>query len=195
MDLGRISGSLLTTARLPEARQSCFDDALWRDLSARIAAAYRMTENEAARLASNRTARLVAAIPFLAGCDHPERTALEHLSTFVLSSTESCKRIFDHDESDNVSPAARLAPIADFQGGDRAVIEEGMARLAMIMANGYQKDLEKDKASGEYNPILAGAWKHETLAETFRISSRKKGSSPLDPVMTSDDALRDFWKQ
>jgi hypothetical protein len=172
-----------------------FNDQLWNELSRKTAKAFRMWPWTAAKLKKNRTARLIAALPFIAGCEHPERTALAHLATFVLASSESCKRVFDHDASDNASPTARLAPIADFQGGDRAVIEEGMARLAMIMANGYQKDLEKDKASGEYNPILAGAWKHETLAETFRTSSREKGSSPLDSVMTSDDALRDFWKQ
>jgi len=135
----------------------------------------------------------VAAIPFLAGCDHPERTALEHLSTFVLSSTESCRRIFDHDESDNVSPAARLAPIADFQGGDRAVIEEGMARLAMIMANGYQKDLEKDKASGEYNPILDGKWDYRKMAESFIENRKQNRSSFFNAEIPLEEIPGTFW--
>lgn len=170
-----------------------FNDQLWDELSGKTARAFRMLPWTAAKLRKNRTARLIAALPFVAGCEHPERTALAHLATFVLASSESCKRVFDHDESDNVSPTARLAPIADFQGGDKAVIEEGMARLAMIMANGYRKDLEKDKASGEYNPILAGAWKHEDMKKKLTI--KKAETSALDQIMTSDEVLREFWKQ
>ena len=170
-----------------------FNDQLWDELSGKTAKAFRMLPWTAAKLKKNRTARLIAALPFVAGCEHPERTALAHLATFVLASSESCKRVFDHDASDNASPTARLAPIADFQGGDKAVIEEGMARLAMIMANGYQKDLEKDKASGEYNPILAGAWKHEEMASKFKATRKTKSSSALDSEISAEDALLNFW--
>jgi len=170
-----------------------FDDQLWDELSGKTAKAFRMLPWTAAKLKNNRTARLIAALPFIAGCEHPERTALAHLATFVLASSESCKRVFDHDESDNVTPTARLAPIADFQGGDKAVIEEGMARLAMIMANGYKKDLEKDKKNGEYNPILAGAWKHEELASKFKAAQKSTSTRALDSEISADDALLNFW--
>lgn len=172
-----------------------FSDQLRDELSGKTAKAFRMWPWTAAELKKNRTARLIAALPFIAGCEHPERTALAHLATFVLASSESCKRVFDHDESDNASPTARLAPIADFQGGDKAVIEEGMARLAMIMANGYQKDLEKDKKSGEYNPILAGAWKHETMASGLKSAITTEAVKTIDSVMTKDEALRSYWAQ
>ena len=172
-----------------------FDDQLWDELSGKTAKAFRMLPWTAAKLKNNRTARLIAALPFIAGCEHPERTALAHLATFVLASSESCKRVFDHDESDNVTPTARLAPIADFQGGDKTVIEEGMARLAMIMANGYKKDLEKDKKSGEYNPILAGAWKHEEMSASFMTRRQTKGREVLDTEMSTDEVLRAFWSE
>lgn len=172
-----------------------FNDQLWDELSRKTSKAFKMRPWTAAKLKKNRTARLIAALPFIAGCEHPERTALAHLATFVLASSGSCKRVFDHDESDNVSPTARLAPIADFQGGDKAVIEEGLARLAMILANGYQKDLEKDKASGEYNPILAGVWKHESMAMSFKSTIATETVKAIDSVMTKDEALRTYWKQ
>ena len=170
-----------------------FNDQLWDELSRKTAKAFRMWPWTAAKLKKNRTAMLIAALPIIAGCEHPERTALAHLATFVLASSKSCKRVFDHDESDNASPTDRLAPIADFQGGDKAVIEEGMARLAMIMANGYRKDLEKDKASGEYNPILAGAWKHEEMAKALKSAKVSKASAAVDAQMTKEEALDAFW--
>jgi hypothetical protein len=169
-----------------------FSDKIWKELAEKTASAYRMDEAEGAKLLGNRTARLIAAIPFAAGCDHPERTALAHLSTFVLASSESCRRIFDHDRSDDADPLARLAPIADFVGGDRAVIDRGMSLLAVIMTNGYEKDIEKDRKSGEYNPILAGAWKAEETKE--KILGETKFTVALDKTMNGNDVRGVFWE-
>lgn len=172
-----------------------FDDQNWENLSRKTSKAFKMWPLSARKLKANRTARLIAALPFLAGCEHPERTALSHLATFVLASSKPCRKVFDHDASDNASPTARLAPIADFQGGDKAVIEEGMARLAMIMANGYKKDLEKDKKSGEYNPILAGAWKHESMISSFNSAAPSAAKEKLDAAMPLGEVLRAYWHQ
>lgn len=168
-----------------------FSEEIWKELAGKIASAYRMGEAEGARLLRNRTARLIAAIPFVAGCDHPERTALAHLSTFVLASSEACRRVFDHDKSDDADPLARLAPIADFAGGDRTVIDRGMSLLAVIMTNGYEKDLEKDKRSGEYNPILAGAWKAEETRK--KLFAKGNEDSSFDAIITAEEASNVFW--
>jgi hypothetical protein len=175
--------------------QNSFGTDLWKELASQVAAAFRLSKEEAAKLQDNKTARLIAAIPYLAGCDHPARTALAHLGTFLLASSASCKKVFDHDPSDDKSPTARLAPIADFVGGDKAIIAEGMNRLAMIMANGYRKDVEKDKKSGEYNPVGAAVWKTEELHARYLSTAKSAASTALDPVMTAEEAVRFFWDQ
>lgn len=166
--------------------QTRFDDKIWQDLAQRIAEAFNMPADKAAKFAANKTARLVAAIPYVAGCDHPDRTALAHLSTFILASSESCRHIFDHAPADDASPTARLAPIADFQGGDLKVIAQGMDLLAAIMINGYKRDVEKDRKSGEYNPFNLGNWSEKA----FTIAA---ASSLLDPIMTKEEAILTFW--
>lgn len=174
---------------------SSFPPELWSGLAAQIAAAFRLTPEEASRLEANRTARLVAAIPFAAGCAHPERTALSHLATFLLAGSPSCARVFDHEPSDDADPLLRLAPIADFLGGDPAVIDRGMRLLALVMANGYRKDLEKDKTSGEYNPLLSMAWDYEATAGKLRaaLEADAKAAAALDDVMSAEEAVRGFW--
>lgn len=173
--------------------QTLFDDKIWQDLAKRVADAFQMSADKAARLGANKTARLIAAIPYVAGCDHPDRTALAHLSTFILASSESCRRIFDHRLSDDASPTARLAPIADFQGGDKKVIAQGMDILAAIMVNGYKKDIEKDKKSGEYNPVLSGAW--TTIAEkTGQYSGADQPVGSAYSSLISEEEVRGgFW--
>lgn len=167
--------------------QTIFDDKIWQDLAQRVADAYQMPAEKATRLRANKTARLIAAIPYVAGCDHPDRTALAHLSTFVLASSDSCRRIFDHQPSDDASPTARLAPIADFQGGDKKVIAQGMDLLAAVMVNGYKRDVEKDRKSGEYNPILAGTWSDSTIAASHLPSSA------FSSIMPAEEAIVAFW--
>jgi hypothetical protein len=108
-----------------------------------------------------------------------------------MASAESCKKVFDHDPSDNLSPTARLTPIADFEGGDKAVLTEGMNRLALIMVNGYKKDLEKDKQSGEYNPILAKSWDYEAIVARLSVG---KVPSPLDSIIPAEAVTKTFWQ-
>lgn len=171
-----------------------FDEERWTGLSARIAEAFRMSEKEAAAFAANRTARLVAAIPFAAGCEEAERTALEHLSTFVLASTPSCRHVFDHKAADDRDPLARLAPIADFRGGDPAVIDRGMRLLAIIMISGYRRDLDKDRKSGEYNPLLSAAWNADKTIEGL-VAGLADGSALPFGYMTPETAKVTFWNE
>ena len=60
-------------------------------------------------------------------------------------------------------PRIRLEPISHFIGGNRSVLDEGMARLGLAMPGGYQRDQGKDTASGEYNPLNAGIWDYDTI--------------------------------
>ncbi len=65
--------------------------------------------------------------------------------------------------ADDGDPLIRLERISHFIGGNRSVLDEGMARLGLAMPGGYQRDQGKDTARGEYNPLNAGIWDYDTI--------------------------------
>lgn len=153
-----------------------------------------MTADEAARFRDNRVARLVGLLPFAAGCDDAERTALAHLAAFVVANRGGARAVFDHAPSDDVDPLARLSTIADFSGGDPGILARGMALLGLCMLAGYRRDAAKDAASGEYNPINSGAWDSGRVEAALLADARAVEPASLDPIMTETQALGTFWE-
>jgi hypothetical protein len=133
----------------------------------------------------------VAALPFLAGCREAERTALAHLAVFVLAESEAARRIFDHKPEDDFDVLARLKPISDFEGGDPSVIDQGMKALAVLLIEGYKRDVASDKAKGWYNPVGSGAWAPEKLLPALRSSIDASGTSESRAFV--EGALEDGW--
>jgi hypothetical protein len=124
-----------------------------------------MTQKEKERLREGRIAKLIAAIPFLAGCEDAERTAVAHLGTYLLSVRET-KPYFNARPEDGASPLERLRLGSNFKGGDQRIIERGLCLLALNMVSDYKRDIEEDERLGKYNPIAAGAWDFEdTVAD------------------------------
>jgi hypothetical protein len=123
-----------------------------------------MTEHERQRFRRGMVAKLIAAIPFLAGCEDAERTAVSHLGTYLLSVRET-KPYFNARPEDGASPLERLRLGSNFKGGDQRIIEKGLCLLALNMVSDYQNDIEEDERLGKYNPIAAGAWDFKTMVE------------------------------
>ncbi|MDR2177565.1 MAG: hypothetical protein LBP20_05925 [Treponema sp.] len=129
----------------------------WEKLCGAIAETFRFTARERAEFSRNATARLIGAIPFAAGCDEAERTALAHLAVY-MTEIRGGSLIGAHTPADNASLLARLRLIASFKGGDRRVIDHGMNRLALIMIRGYERSRAEDARQGIYNPLNDGSW-------------------------------------
>jgi hypothetical protein len=142
----------------------------WDRLCGIVASAYSMTPDRTAALKENVTAKLIASIPYEAGCREPERTALAHLALYVLAASDAARRAFDHKPEDDYDVMARLASVASFEGGDPAVINRGMKTLAILVIEGYKRDVASDKAKGWYNPVGAGAWDADKLLGALRAS-------------------------
>ncbi len=168
-----------------------FTDETWNRLSGIISSAFSMSPERAGKFEKNVTARLIAAIPYFAGCREPERTALSHLATYVLADSDSARRIFDHKKEDDYDVMARLATIAGFEGGDPAVINRCMKALAVIMIEGYKRDAESDTAKGWYNPVASKSWNCDTMLQALRASVGRGGDPDLDKII--DAALVDGW--
>ena len=165
----------------------------WITLANSVSETFRLTEVESHHFFESKTARLIAALPFLAGSDQPDRTALAHLATYWLASKGSARWTFDHTPEDDVDPLRRLATIASFQGGDQVVLDRGMRLLALQMICGYARDQAKDTVTGEYNPLLSGAWDARRMIDGLVAEIQDRPCGEMDGIMSIHDAQSYWW--
>jgi hypothetical protein len=170
-----------------------FSDEEWKGIVSIIASSFNMDAAKKARLLAAPTPKLIAAIPYLAGCREPKRTALAHLATYLVAASEAGAATFDHNAGDNYDVLARLATGASFEGGDPAIINRGMKKLAVIMIRGYQKDLESDKAKGLYNPVLDGKWDAQAKLASLESAIAAIDDDEMDTISDFSSVKDPFW--
>lgn len=166
----------------------------WKSIIDEVAGAFRMEGSEADRFRNHWAVNLIAALPFLAGARHPERTAATHLGTYLLSIRET-KRRFYADEDDDKDVMARLEPIAHFVGGDQAIIDRGLARLALNMVVDYHRDQTVDSMLGKHNPVALGVWDAEEIVAELRQKISRTPCPAMDEIVAADppDDAEEFW--
>jgi len=169
-------------------------NSLWEKLSEKSAEALRMTEKEAQAFRANKIARLVGLLPFVAGCDDAERTALAHLAVFVVANRGQARHVFDHSPADDAEPLARLRAIADFRGGDAATLERGMALLGLCMVSGYRRDAEPDRMLGAYNPVNTENGRIADAESAFRRSIAGAAPNEVDAILSVEEAEKGYWQ-
>lgn len=173
-------------------RSRLFTEELWMEIANDLAAAFRMDAHEAEGLRKNRIARLVAALPFLAGCEDAGRTAVAHLGTYLLSVRET-KRWFCATPEDGSSIMARLRLGASFKGGDKEILQRGLSLLALNMVSDYKRDLAEDAALGKYNPLSAGDLKFEETVEELEWAIAKRPCDEMDEIISAGEMPLSYW--
>ncbi|HUX42475.1 MAG TPA: hypothetical protein VMV83_15005 [Rectinemataceae bacterium] len=169
-----------------------FPDATWLAISDDIALAFRMSAAEKEALGRNKIARLVASLPYLAGCEDAGRTAVAHLGTYLLSTRET-KHWFDATARDSVSVLERLWLGADFRGGDEKIIRRGLNLLALNMIADYKRDIDEDAASGKYNPLAAGDFDFKETVEDLEWSIISTPCPEMDEIVSLAEIPMSFW--
>lgn len=134
----------------------------WDTIVSEISNVFRLTEDEKTSLNENTTAKIIATIPFEAGCNNPERIALNHLCIYMVEK-KGFQKYFSHTKEDDTDLFNRLFLISNFEGGNQTIIDHGMNMLALIMIEGYKRSMKKDKANKIYNPFVSGAWDYRSL--------------------------------
>ena len=134
----------------------------WDYLVSEIQKIYRLSDEETVKFSNNTTAKIIAAIPFVAGCYRPEITAIAHLSLYMneikgFQKYCACSMLDDNDIYE------RLEPISHFRGGDKKIIKCGMDTLAYIMVEGYHQSAKADAENDKYNPFNSGNWNYHIL--------------------------------
>lgn len=134
----------------------------WDYFVSEIKTIYRLTDEEAENFAESSTAKIIAAIPFVAGCYRPEVTALAHLLLY-MNEKKGVQKYYACNPLDDIDLFECLEPISHFRGGDEKIIECGMNTLAYIMVEGYHRSEKFDAENGNYNPFVSGNWNYKTL--------------------------------
>lgn len=96
-------------------------------------ASYSANREVVLQKASDPLVRLIAALPFLAHCSHPQRIAILHTNAYFLMAQKGrLKTTFSHDVLDDENLMGRLHPLNCFY-------------------------------DGKYNPVNSGAWQTEII--------------------------------
>jgi hypothetical protein len=168
----------VTQTRVLETRESF----PWDMLCTCMAETFRFTDQERADFALNKTAKLIAALPFAAHCEEAERTALAHLAIY-MTELRGGRTIGDHTPQDNASPFARLRLLASFKGGDKDILDHGMSQLALVMLASYERSQEEDRQRHQYNPLNAGAWDAAALRRELNARVNAHPCESLDNIL------------
>lgn len=164
----------------------------WNELCDCMAETFRFTEQEKEFFSKDAVAQLIAALPFAAGCDEAERTALAHLAIY-MTELRGGRKIGDHTPADNESPLARLRLLSSFKGGQKDIIDHGMYQLAYVMLCGYARSQEADKQNNIYNPLNDGSWNAENLTEELLEKIRSNPIETLDMILPEVLAIVSEW--
>lgn len=162
-------------------KSSNFEIPEWNYLVEEAQSVFNLTESETERLYESKTARIIAAIPFAAGCEEAERTAILHLCAY-MAEIRGFQKFCSHLPSDDESLYKRLEMISHFQGGDKNIIEHGMDMLAFIMLKGYKASQKTDAENRTYNPLNSGSWDYEASEKLLEAKIKNLHNVILDGI-------------
>ncbi|AEE17912.1 hypothetical protein [Treponema brennaborense] len=154
----------------------------WDYFVSEIQKVFKLNDFEVTRLKNSNVAKIIATIPFAAGCNEPERTAISHLITYIAE-IKGFQKYCAHLPCDNFDIYHRLNRLATFSGGDKKIIHEGLSLLALIMLEGYHESQEHDKQNKIYNPLNSGSWNYE----------QKKAELEKELEVITCESLADFF--
>ncbi len=167
---------------------------IWEMLCGDVCAAFQFSDRKKELLGKKNIARLIGALPFLAGCQNQKQTAIAHLSVYILSLSPTTKEIYYHQIwEDDKHVLNRLRPINNFVGGNPLVIKKGMSLLALNMLSDYQRDIDKDFEKQKYNPIGAGRWEFVKMKNQLLETINSIDCPEIDDIMDPGIACQGFW--
>nr|MCR4714201.1 hypothetical protein [Treponemataceae bacterium] len=140
---------------------------------------------------NSNTAKIIATIPFVAGCNEPERTAIAHLCIYEAE-IKGFQKYFSHLPSDDDDLFTRLRCITNFEGGNRTIINHGMNILAYIMIEGYNCSKIQDLKKGIYNPIANGKWNYKNLKKKILEKIKEIDCPEIDQYFSPPLAKWEF---
>lgn len=167
-----------------------FNDALWRELLSQCA---EVIGPEAHRYSSQLSAKVIAAIPYLAGSEDPDRFAIANLMT--MHAATKLPSIFGHRPDDNEHPYRRLGSLRVGDHADPRVVACGLKILTLISLGDHVHDGEHDRQLRKYNPVNEGIWDAATLARqlTAELEAMPDIRARFDAVVAPHQTEFRWW--
>ena len=189
--LSRKAGCLMTGSTQQVCRATQWTEGTWSEITDLVAKEFGLSETRLQALRSKSIAKLIGAIPYLAGCDHADELAVSNLRHYVMSCGVGAKLYAATAEnSDDVF--GRLSP-AQYQGGDEAIIRRGMSLIALNMLADYQRDVELDQELGKYNPIGTGDWNYDEKLDELLTNVTSVECPEMDDIVEVHEIMDAFW--
>jgi len=167
----------------------------WENVLSRAGAVLNFGIEKKEQIKNSKIAKLIAAAPYLAGCDKAIETSYSHLIIYLMSFEESAKDIYFHKPEDDKDIYSRLFPISSFSGGNKEIIQCCMDLSALSMLANYKKDAEMDKETGKYNPINENKWDYQSKSSKLIEVIEKTITSDIISICTIEDAIRGYWSK
>jgi len=165
----------------------------WENVLSRAGAVLNFGIEKKEQVKNSKMAKLIAAVPFIAGCNKAVETSFSHLLIYLMSLDESAKDIYFHKKEDDADIYSRLIPISNFSGGNKEIIDCCMDLLTLCMVSNYKKDAADDKEIGKYNPLNSGEWDYDTISKKLIEKIDKNIIPEITNIYTKDDALKAYW--
>lgn len=181
----------MTNSMQKVRRATQWTESTWLGIANQVAREFGMSERKAQALRSKDIARLIGAIPFLAGCDEARSTAVANLRHYVMSCGIG-KKLYAATPENSTSIFGRLKP-AQYKGGDAAIIRRGMSLIALNMLADYKRDVELDQSIGKYNPIAAGDWNYEEILAELLANVEAVACPDMDEIVEVHTIMNGYW--
>ena len=138
----------------------------WNYLVEEISKVFRFSEDERNHFTNSYTAKIIATIPFEAGCKEPERTAIAHLCIYIAE-IRGFQKYYAHLPSDDNDIFNRLARISTFEGGNKNIIKAKLLYLLSNIKNTLSLELIYiTKIVIKINKLFGNAISHKTNFKT-----------------------------
>jgi hypothetical protein len=165
----------------------------WENVLSRAGSVLNFGIEKKEHIKNSKMAKLIAAAPYLAGCNKALEISFSHLMIYLMSLDESAKDIFFHKHEDDNDIYLRLFPINNFSGGNKDIIQCCMDLTALCMLSNYKKDAVEDTIIGKYNPISTGKWNYDILSIKLIQNIDNTTNSEISEIYTKEDALKGYW--
>jgi hypothetical protein len=181
----------MTISTKKVSRASQWTESTWLEISNHVAETFGLSARRSAALRSKQIAQLIAAIPFLAGCDQPRKLAVKNLSHYVVSCGVG-GQVYAATPDNSRDLFGRLAP-AEYVGGDQRIVLRGMSLIALNMLADYKRDLELDRSIGKYNPVGDGSWDYEQKRAELTANIDAVDCPDMDKLVDAHTIQNVFW--
>jgi len=138
-----------------------FSETTWHTIIEHTVLAAKLDEKEKYKITSCPVAKLIAALPYYAGCRNPDQLAVLKVGIYLAACRDPV--LFSHRK--NQSVRERILPITVCPDGDSRVIKLVTDFLELISLNDHLADIDKDLKTGHPNPLIDNVFYYYTRRE------------------------------